>query len=576
MSRYTILNLLCGVVVFLFGSVLETHAQTTLACTGSAINASAFSVQFDVDANTCVISNSTTSAIGGDGDITLSASTSGSADTNPIIGIGNGTTTGALAGFTGTSDTGGFQTCSLPHNSTNFLSSNICYGRGLNAAGSYTISLGGIDNNGNQSSLEISITIGSPTAFTVVSATTSYTPAAAATSNSSANNQPATNRSAGAVFSQTSNSAQTFVTQTQTQNRLLGNLGGTDGSEQAGFTENGTAPSASASRLAAAYGETIKRPDDKLAWHSKDILNQYRKKKLAAQREKEQRANDGLHKLGMDAVDVAEQPDAFKTRWDIWAAGGYTKVDSTRTGNSFEGDMLFGRTGVDYLVTKSFLVGGFDKGDAEFESFNIKVDSKAKIAGGYFGYTLTRAQTGLPVDLILDGQGSYAWVDYDTRDRGAGTQGSFDATRFSGSLNLTAVIMKEVGSIGDVRILPKVGLTYANELQDAYRDTGGNAIDSQRITLGQFTFGSSMFVPVTQGVEVFGRAEGQWDFNDVGLITTSTGGTYKPDEFGLVLGGGVRAEIDENTSFKLEGASEGIGRENYDQYTLEGRIDFKF
>ena len=50
-------------------------------------------------------------------------------------------------------------------------------------------------------------------------------------------------------------------------------------------------------------------------------------------------------------------------------------------------------------------------------------------------------------------------------------------------------------------------------------------------------------------MEFFTRVEGQWDFDGVGTITTSTGGTYKPDEFGVVIGAGLNANISESVTF---------------------------
>ncbi len=389
-----------------------------------------------------------------------------------------------------------------------------------------------------------------------------------------ATRQSSASKSAGAAFGRASNNTQKFVTQTQTQNRLLDEGAGSD---------NGAETSLA---LTEAYGTTIRRPKPsagqtawQTAWHSKDLLNHYRKQQALQRREKEQRAMAGLQQLGVNPTAEIVQPTTGQSKWDFWAAGGLTRVDSSRTGNSFDGDLTFARSGFDYLVTNSFLVGafgGYDKADAEFASLLIDVDSTAKIAGGYFGYKMTRAMTGLPVDLILDGQGSYAWIDYDIHDNSALTDGDFDANRFAGSLSLTAVLLRSVGRRGDLKVLPKIGVTYVREKQDAYTDSGGNEVDSQTISLGQLTFGGSTFVPIRRGVEVFGRVEGQWDFNDIGVITTSTGGTYKPDNFGVVVGGGVRAELDEKTVVRVEGAAEGLARKDYDQYSVSGRVDFKF
>ncbi|MEM6495543.1 MAG: autotransporter outer membrane beta-barrel domain-containing protein [Pseudomonadota bacterium] len=388
----------------------------------------------------------------------------------------------------------------------------------------------------------------------------------------SAMRQSSASKSAGAAFGRASNNTQKFVTQTQTQNRLLDEGAGSDND---GGAENSLA-------LAEAYGKTIRRPKqsaEQTAWHSKDLLNHYRKQQASQRREKEQRAMAGLQQLGVNPTAEIVQPTTGQSKWDFWAAGGLTRVDSSRTGNSFDGDLTFARSGFDYLVTNSFLVGafgGYDKADAEFASLLIDLDSTAKIAGGYFGYKMTRAMTGLPVDLILDGQGSYAWIDYDIHDNSALTNGDFDRNRFAGSLSLTAVFLKSLGRRGDLKVLPKIGVTYVREKQNAYTDSGGNEVDGQTISLGQLTFGGSTFVPIRRGVEVFGRVEGQWDFNDIGVITTSTGGTYKPDNFGVVVGGGVRAELDEKTVVRVEGAAEGLARKDYDQYSVSGRIDFKF
>ena len=382
-----------------------------------------------------------------------------------------------------------------------------------------------------------------------------------------------TGQSGAIAFGNASNSAQNFVTGTQTQNRLFGNDGGNDG--QANFNDN--------SQLALAFGESIKRPNSSAiaqsgntVWHSKDITNQMRKQHIAGLREKEQRAKQGLGVQGVDN----EIPSSLSadTPFDVWMSGGYTKVDSSRTGNNFDGDLWFGRSGFDYKVSSNFLIGafgGYDKGKADFESFNIDLESNGYVAGSYFGLKLTPSQTGLPVNLVLSGQGSHTWLDYDLKNNSATTTGNYDAGRFAGSINLTAVFLKPT-AYGNTQILPKLGFNYVRERQDSYTDSGGNSVSDQTITVGQLTFGSSIVTPISKNVEIIGRAEGQWDFNDGGVITTTTGGTYKLDEFGIVLGGGVRASLDESTTFKLEAASEGIGRSNYDQYTVEGRLDFKF
>lgn len=397
-------------------------------------------------------------------------------------------------------------------------------------------------------------------------------PFAPSTANTPSRNQRTANRSAAAAFGAASNRTQQFVTRTQTLDRLINVCHPSRDSDNCR-----TESTPGSNQLAAAFSDTAKSPG-KFAWHSKTLINHFRDKQLTKKREKEKRAKLGLGKLGVTA-DATRPPAAQASEWDLWSAGGLTKIDSSRSGNSFDGEMVFGRTGFDYLVIQNFLIGafaGYDSADADFESFNIRLDSDAKIAGGYFGYRLPSGLAGVPVDLILDGQASHAWLDYDLRDQGVGTKGTFDAERFAGSLSLTAVVLRSLGKRGTAKMLPKLGVSYTHEQQESYTDSGGNVIGGQSIALGILSFGTSVFVPVAPGIEVFGRAEGEWDFKDVGQITTSTGGTYKPDDFGVVLGGGVRANLNANTIVRVDGAAEGLGRSDYEQYTVHGRIDYRF
>ena len=409
------------------------------------------------------------------------------------------------------------------------------------------------------------------------------TPAASPSSSSRApasQNQKSANKSAGAAFSRPSNLANTFITQRQTQDRLLRD---DRDREQIGLAHNGERQRTDShdgnATLAMAYAKSIERPGDKTTWHSKDIINSLRQRHATKRGKTEQYTRQGRHGLGFDASSETVQPPAFQSNYDVWMAGGITKVDSSRTGNVFDGTLRFGRVGFDYLAGDRLLLGmfgGYDKADAKFSSLDIDLDSDGKIIGGYFGLKLTPIQTGLPVNLILDGQVSYGLLDYGVKDIGNATTGSFDAMRVASTVSLTAVILQSMGRRGVLRWLPKVGVSYVEEDQDGYTDSGGSTIVGQRITLGQLTFGTQLIVPITRALEVSGRAEGQWDFDDIGTIATSTGTAYRPGTFGVILGVGARAQLSETATLRLEGTSEGIARKDYDQYNGTARVDVVF
>lgn len=140
------------------------------------------------------------------------------------------------------------------------------------------------------------------------------------------------------------------------------------GGQRVGLNGEGTQSTLSGGhQLALAYGQSIK-PTSGTAWHSKGIFNTLQSKYAEKRQKKEQAAIDGLAVNGEATAEVTS-PLAFKTPFDVWAAGSYTKFDGSRTGNSFDGDLFSGSTGVDYLVSPNFLIGGFtgyDQGGCRF------------------------------------------------------------------------------------------------------------------------------------------------------------------------------------------------------------------
>ncbi|MBU1654279.1 MAG: autotransporter outer membrane beta-barrel domain-containing protein [Gammaproteobacteria bacterium] len=403
----------------------------------------------------------------------------------------------------------------------------------------------------------------------------------------------------------TTSNAQQFMTQTQIQNRLVNRM--ISRNTQTALTGFATKESlqdlAAAQALASTFSAGIDRPS-RTTWHSKDGL--MGKLFGGSDREKEEQKREAemadLNSLGASSPvsgaaygpglaansrQTASAPSALRYNnapYDLWASGGYTKVDSSETGNNFDGDLWFGRVGIDHLFSSNLLVGAFgghDEGDADFTSQNTALDTKASVAGAYFGYLLTPGDTGLPVHLVLDGQVSYSDVDYDLRETDTGTTASFGADRWLAAANLTAVILKQKdGSERPIRWLPKVGVSYTEENQGSYSDSAGTAHGAQDITLGQLTFGTQVFIPILEqsfrNAEFFAKVEGQWDFDDVGQIQRSDGTFYSPGDMGATVGAGLSFGIGKATSLRIEGACESIGRDNYDQYTGLLRLDHYF
>lgn len=258
-------------------------------------------------------------------------------------------------------------------------------------------------------------------------------------------------KSTAAGFMTAGNNAQQFMVQTQIQNRLVNRMISRN-TETAltGFTsKEGLQDLAAGQALASTYAAGIDRPS-RTTWHSKDGLMGKLFGRSDEEREQQKResetqgfasltasgpASGGAYgDLSANARDSAAIPSSLRydnQPYDVWASGGYTSVDSSATGNQWDGDLWFGRMGIDHLFRDNLLVGafgGYDEGDADFTSLTTALDSEARVAGAYFGYLLTPAKTGLPVHLILDGQASYSDVDYSVRNTSNGTTGDFEPT----------------------------------------------------------------------------------------------------------------------------------------------------
>ena len=413
-----------------------------------------------------------------------------------------------------------------------------------------------------------------------------YTPTTSATT--STERSSSAGKSAASGFMRTTGQAQNFAAQTQIHNRLFGSLL-SSAQNTALSSKNRASFVANINALSSSYAASINRPSQTV-WHSKDNLMGLltgKENRSPQETENSISSNDytgkGIkqNKLYVSRADNTVSPGAFDSTFDIWGSGGYTKIDSSKTGNNYDGHVWYGRLGVDTLVKENLLIGGFigfDDGEADFDSLTTDLNTKADVVGGYFGYAIKSENVPLPI--IIDGQISYSDVEYDIADTSNGVTGDFNADRWVGSLSITGVLHRPTSSGKLIRWLPKVGLNYSREKQNSYVNSAGILISSQNVSLGQLSLGTQVFVPVFEtklkNAEVFWRLEGQWDFDDVGSTQRADGTFYDPGNKGIVLGAGFRYNPTESTSFSIEASADGIGRSDYDQHSFLMQIDHRF
>lgn len=354
---------------------------------------------------------------------------------------------------------------------------------------------------------------------------------------------------------------QNWSTRTQVQNRLF----------DTNNDENG---------LSLAFKGSNSRPGENI-FHSSEIKRTMSKRFVRHQREKERSINNVI--FGEKKLEVTSSPDISSTLksekpFDFWASGGYTKVDSSVPGFSFDSDLYHAQAGVDYKLSERLLAGifvGLNEGHADFSDVAAtKLDSTAYSIGMYFGWR-TNSKMGLPFisDIIIDGSFAYGFSDYDIQD--VTGNGSFDADRWFYNLNVTSVIKYHLFGL-PIRSLPRIGVRYVSEDQDAFTDSSGLFVGARENSIGQLFYGSETFITISPQVEAYIRTETAWDFKEADEVSLTDGSIFKRDDFGSTIGGGLQIMPMPGINLRIEGAAEDIGRDDFESYSGKGRVNLQF
>jgi outer membrane autotransporter protein len=176
---------------------------------------------------------------------------------------------------------------------------------------------------------------------------------------------------------------------------------------------------------------------------------------------------------------------------------------------------------------------------------------------------------------------SYGWSDYDEKKNvaGVGIKADWDVESFAMQL-MTGYDMAYRG----FGITPEVGLRYVHIKQDAYRDSADQKVSGNKSDILTGVVGAKLsksFV-LDNGVDVRPELKAAMTYdvkNDKGgsVVTLANGSSYsvkgKPlDRFGIELGTGVTAEINDNIEFYI--GYEGKFRDDYEDHT--GLINAKY
>ena len=253
-------------------------------------------------------------------------------------------------------------------------------------------------------------------------------------------------------------------------------------------------------------------------------------------------------------------------RWGAWMMGAYTSIENTQAGVELDGSVYNLVGGLDYMVTDRVVVGL----SVSYENSNIdttfnrgKVESNGFSVLPYVGIALNNTWSASVA-------GGMSWVNYDVARNNNTTTGSYDADRWLITANLNGNY-----GFGRVRVMPMAGVLYFEETSDAYTESTGGVVASNKTKLGRLTAGAKMGYAFNS-VMPFVKLVGEYDFDKNDPVLISAGRFTHDEDFGAQIGGGFDFYGSSVLSGTVEGAYLSAGREDLNVWTVSARLRARF
>ena len=273
-------------------------------------------------------------------------------------------------------------------------------------------------------------------------------------------------------------------------------------------------------------------------------------------------ANQGQANHGQaDASTLGLKDDAGNPAddmaFDLWIKGQWSRSDTDDTRH----DLGMFYIGADYRVASNMVIGvlgQFDWADEEDSKEAFAVEGTGWMIGPYVAARLAD-------NLIFDARAAWGQSSNEVSPFNTYTD-EFDTTRWLAKGQLTGAF-----DAGSVLVQPQVGVIYFSEEQDAYTDSLGVGIKSQKATLGRLTFGPKFATTITQPdgttIAPYIAVKGIWDFKNAEIVDLDTGlaPSGSSDLRGRVEGG-VNIELPDGMSLTGEGFYDGIGDKEVQAY----------
>jgi hypothetical protein len=250
------------------------------------------------------------------------------------------------------------------------------------------------------------------------------------------------------------------------------------------------------------------------------------------------------------------------TKFGVWLDAAWSRLIFSKTNENFDGEIMTGMLGADYMVTKDLLLGvagGYEVLDLDTESNRGSIDGTGWTVSPYAAYKLSD-------NLSVDVSGGYSWLEYDLvrLDPGDNSQitGTQDADRWFASANLSADKWYDQFHVGG-----KLGVLHAEEDKDDFTESNltNQAGAATNVGMGYVGLRLGYLIPFEAGsiepyVSVLGR--GAYDDGGSGDSVDGVVGLGAAVNYGALQLG-------------VSGTSV-VGRDNTENFTgrVNARIEF--
>ncbi|MEP2717878.1 Ig-like domain-containing protein [Pseudophaeobacter sp.] len=241
---------------------------------------------------------------------------------------------------------------------------------------------------------------------------------------------------------------------------------------------------------------------------------------------------------------------------------------STVKAGTSSGSYAFGAFGGHIQLSERLLVGALVEFDyLDQEDGRSSIEGRGWLVGPYF---VTKFPTQ---DLFVEGRLLYGQSNNDISPYGT-YRDQFDSERWLAMVKLSGQVVR-----GETTLIPSLAASYTTDKQEAYRDSLGNLIPSQKLEQGRIELGLDFETPapfyhgsgellLTGGVSAIGTsssASGSAVINPV----DQDGGRAQV-ELGLFYA------FSKHGSFRIEGFYDGIGMSGYRSYGVQAGLNLNF